>query len=590
MKMPSAITALFERRGTSGNPTPNDILSLAGLYSTPASSGIPVSARTALKSIAVFACVRLLSETLGSLPLHVYKNRDGGGKEKAETNRLYSLLHDQTNPVMSAMTFRETLEGHVETWGNGYAEIQRDDAGRVVALWPLRPDRTRAFYRINKAGVPEKFYTTTLGAFTTSIGDVTELGGTTGTTLELAAENVFHVPGWGYDGVQGYSPITLAREGIGLALATEQFGAMFFGNGARPGGYLTTPNKLSDEAYKRLAASWQQAHQGLSNAQRSAILEEGVTYNEVGVPPDDAQFLQTREYQTGEIARLFGVPRHMIQDTEKTTSWGTGVEQMSIGFVVYTMRPRLVRWEQALKAALFSTAAQSQFFAEFAVDGLMRGDQKARYDSYNIGWGKWLNTNDIRALENLNPIGSDGDVFLWPLNMAPAERIISGEVNEPGRPGPLATDAPTVAPGAPAVMPSALNALPRQPAGAAPEVRQAARAVLRDAELRVIHAERRDIEKLLQKNPLALGDRFEEFLATAARRNVGYLESALANARACGVASDTADDYAARHAAEVREAFADLVNESDYIAQFDTWEREAEARAARAVLDDKETA
>jgi HK97 family phage portal protein len=388
------LRALMEQRSLA-NPEPWLIEALGGGRSA---AGVSVSAESALRNMTVAACVRILAETVSSLPLLVYRRRERG-KERAPDHPLYRILHDQPNSEMSSFEFRETLMGHLALWGNAYAEIERDGGGRVAALWPLRPDRMKVT-RENGALV----YRYRLSA---------------GEEVALPQRNVFHVRGLSGDGIVGYSPIRLAREAIGLALATEEFGARFFGSGARPGAVLQHPGKLNEEAQKRLRQSLEDAHGGLSRAHRLMILEEGMTWQQIGIPPEDAQFLQTRSFQVEEIARFYRVPLVLLQHTEKSTSWGTGIEQFMIAFIVHTIRPWLVRWEQAIQRNLFLYGERDTYFAEFLVDGLLRGDVESRYRAYATArqWG-WLSANDIRELENMNPIPG-GDIYLSPMNMAP---------------------------------------------------------------------------------------------------------------------------------------------------------------------------
>jgi len=364
-----------------------------------AASGVTVNENTALNSTAVFACVRILAETIASLPLVVYERLESGGKQRAQGHYLYSILHDQPNPEMTSFEFRETLMGHLALWGNAYAEIERDNAGRVVGLWPLRPDKMRVMRDEQSLRYEYQLPNS-------------------GTVAVLRQQNVLHIRGLSSNGIVGYSPIRLAREAIGLALATEEFGARFFGQGSRPSGVLEHPGQLSEEAAKRLRKSWEELHSGLSNAHRIAILEEGMSWKQIGVPPEDAQFLETRKFQITEIARIYRIPPHMLADLERATF--SNIEHQAIEFVVHTIRPWLVRWEQALKRDLFMPAERDIYFAEFLVDGLLRGDIESRYRAYSVGrqWG-WLSANDVRELENMNPI-EGGDTYLIPLNMVPA--------------------------------------------------------------------------------------------------------------------------------------------------------------------------
>ena len=368
-----------------------------GTIQTGTAAGVAVTPTTALTNTAVLAAVRVLAESVASLPLIVYERLERG-KQRAPQHWLYPLLHDAPNPEMTAFEWRELGMVHLALWGNFYNEIELSNSGRPLALWPLRPDRMTM---LRDGG--ELVYRVDLQD---------------GQAVELGAERVFHVRGMGSDGLKGYSLISLARQAIGLGLAAEEFGARFFGNGAVPGIVLQHPGVLGGEAYERLRNSWNERHQGLENAQRAAILEEGMTVEKIGIPPEDAQFLATRQFQVVEVARIFRIPPHLLMDLERATF--SNIEQQSIEFVVQTLRPWLVRWEQAIAARLQTPADRQRYFAEFLIDGLLRGDTVSRYQAYSIGrqWG-WLSANEIRELENANPV--DGlDEYLVPMNMADA--------------------------------------------------------------------------------------------------------------------------------------------------------------------------
>ena len=352
-----------------------------------------VTPRNALTIIAVYAAVRLIAESVGSLPLILYERTADGGKRRATQHPLYELLHDQPNPEMTAVVFRETLQAHLGTWGNAYAQIVRDRGGRVRELWPLRPDRMTV--KRNAAGALEYHYE--------------------GVQQPFAAEEILHIPALGFDGLMGYSPIALARRGLWLLLAAEEYGARFFENDARPGVVLKHPDKLTEEAYRHIKESWEESHSGVDKAHKPAILEEGMDIETVGLPPQDSQFLETRKFQVTEIARLYRIPPHMLADLDRATF--SNIEHQGIEFVVYTLRPWLVRWEQAIRMRLLTPTERKRYFAEHLVDGLLRGDIKSRYEAYNIGRnGGWLSANDIRSLENMNPIPG-GDTYWTPMNM-----------------------------------------------------------------------------------------------------------------------------------------------------------------------------
>lgn len=370
-------------------------------------TGVNVNENTALQSTAVFACIRILAETIASLPLPMYKRLSGRGKIRAPDHYLYSVLDEVANSEMDSFVFRETMQGHLGSWGNAYSEIEYDMAGRIRGLWPLRPDKTW----------PERNKSTGKIEYRTLLPD--------GTNAILPFERVFHIPGFGFDGLVGYNPIRLFRETIGMALAVEEYGARFFGNGAKPGGVLEHPGTLSKEAQERLRGSWNEMHQGLSKQHRIAILEEGMSYKQIGIPPEDAQFLETRKFQTAEIARIYRIPPHMIGDLERATF--SNIEHQSIEFVVHTIRPWLVRWEKAIKFRLLTPSERRRYFAEHLIDGLLRGDIKSRYEAYAIArQNGWMNGDDIRELENMNPMPDGlGEIYIVNGNMKPIQKTLS---------------------------------------------------------------------------------------------------------------------------------------------------------------------
>jgi len=369
----------------------------------PTYTGQNVTALSALQNTAVFACVRVLAESVASLPLILYERTDRG-KRRAINHHLFNLLHLLPNPELTAFELREVAMGHLGLWGNAYLEIQRDRGGRVMGLWPLTPRRVD-IQRVQGRLV-----------YTVALGDLND---PRPETQHLDWSQVWHIKGFGHDGVRGLSPIGLARQAVGLALATEKYGAKLFENGARPGAVLEHPGELSDGSEKRLRESWEAMHSGLDNAHRIAILEEGLSLKEVGIPPEDAQFLQTRRFQVEEVGRMYRVPLHMIGDLTRSTN--NNIEHQGIEFVQHTLRPWLVRWEQSISRDLLSDPERSAgLFAEHLVDALLRGDTQSRYGAYSIGRnGGWLSVNDIREKENMNLI-EDGDDYLRPLNMAPA--------------------------------------------------------------------------------------------------------------------------------------------------------------------------
>ena len=359
------------------------------------SSGKSVNEKSALQTTAVYACVRILAETIASLPLHTYRYSPGG-KEKALDHPLYYLLHSEPNPEMTSFVFRETLMGHLLLWGNAYAQIIRDGRGRVLGLYPLLPSKML----VNRTDQGILYYQYEKD----------------GRTYFLPDTDVLHIPGLGFDGLVGYSPIAMAKNAIGMAIATEEYGAKFFANGASPGGVLEHPGVVKDPG--KIRESWNAVYQGSGNAHRVAVLEEGMKFQPIGIPPEQAQFLETRKYQLNEIARIFRIPPHMIGDLEKSSF--SNIEQQSLEFVMYTLDPWVIRWEQAISRALFSDSEKRQYFVKFNVDGLLRGDYQSRMNGYAVGrQNGWLSANDIRELENLNRIPPElgGDMYLINGNM-----------------------------------------------------------------------------------------------------------------------------------------------------------------------------
>lgn len=367
-------------------------------------SGKTVNERTALQTTAVYACVRILSETIASLPLHVYRYTEGG-KAKDTEHVLYTLLHDEPNPDMTSFVFRETLMSHLLIWGNAYAQILRDRSGQVIGLYPLLPDQMS----VHRSEKGKLYYV--YNRYEEDNPNFQEKG-----SIVLSQEEVLHIPGLGFDGLIGYSPIALAKNAVGMTLACEEYGASFFGNGANPGGVLEHPGILKDPG--KVRDSWNAVYQGTRNAHKVAVLEEGMSYKQIGIPPEEAQFLETRKFQINEIARLFRIPPHMVGDLEKSSF--SNIEQQSLEFVKYTLDPWVVRFEQALKKSLLLPEEKKTHFIKFNVDGLLRGDYQSRMNGYAIGrQNGWLSTNDIRELEELNPIPPEegGDLYLINGNM-----------------------------------------------------------------------------------------------------------------------------------------------------------------------------
>ena len=362
-------------------------------------AGKRVNERSAMQMTAVYSCVRILAEAVAGLPLHLYRYKEDGGKEKALDHPLYLLLHDEPNPEMSSFVFRETLMTHLLLWGNAYAQIIRNGRGEVMALYPLMPDRMA----VDRDDKGQLYY-----EYTTSADDAPI---SKGSIVRLKPSDVLHIPGLGFDGLVGYSPIAMAKNAIGLAIATEEYGSKFFANGAQPSGVLEHPGTIKDP--QRVRDSWMSQFGGSANSNKIAVLEEGLKYTPISISPEQAQFLETRKFQINEIARIFRVPPHMVGDLEKSSF--SNIEQQSLEFVKYTLEPWLVRWEQSIQRTLFSADEKKRYFVRFNVEGLLRGDYASRMNGYAVGrQNGWMSANDIRELENLDRIPAEegGDLYL----------------------------------------------------------------------------------------------------------------------------------------------------------------------------------
>ena len=367
-------------------------------------SGKPVNERTAMQTTAVYACVRILAEAVASLPLHVYEYQDDGGKKLVHDHPLYYLLHDEPNPEMTSFVFRETLMSHLLIWGNAYAQIIRDGAGRVLGLYPLLPDKMEV-QRDDKGNI---YYVYSRNSDENPT--FKEYG-----NIKLKAEDVLHIPGLGFDGLIGYSPIAMAKNAVGMTLACEEYGASFFANGANPGGVLEHPGVLKDPS--KVRESWNSVYRGVNNAHKIAVLEEGMKYQQIGIPPEEAQFLETRKFQINEIARLYRIPPHMVGDLDKSSF--SNIEQQSLEFVKYTLDPWVIRWEQSLQRSLLLPGEKGKYFIKLNVDGLLRGDYQSRMNGYAVGrQNGWFSANDIREMENMNPIPDEEGGSLYLINGA----------------------------------------------------------------------------------------------------------------------------------------------------------------------------
>lgn len=399
------LSGIFKARDKPANATSG---SAYRFFLGGSTAGKNVNERSAMQMTAVYSCVRILSEAVAGLPLHLYQYTENGSKEKAIKHPLYFLLHDEPNPEMTSFVFRETLMTHLLLWGNAYAQIIRNGKGEVVALYPLMPNRMT----VDRDANGQLYY-----QYNTSRDDAPTMNGS---IVNLKPSDVLHIPGLGFDGLVGYSPIAMAKNAIGLAIATEEYGAKFFSNGATPGGILEYPGTVKNP--DAIRESWNKGFAGSANSNKVAILEEGMKYTPISISPNEAQFLETRKFQINEIARIFRVPPHMVGDLEKSSF--SNIEQQSLEFVKYTLEPWLIRWEQSMARALISQKDKAVYFIKFNVDGLLRGDYQSRMSGYATArQNGWMSANDIRELENLDRIPTEqgGDLYLINGNMTKLE-------------------------------------------------------------------------------------------------------------------------------------------------------------------------
>lgn len=369
--------------------------------------GVSVTPANALRCPAVLAPIRLLSGTLSILPAEMFLRTAHGGRERADSSPLYDLIHARPNAWQTSAQFRRLMTERMLGWGNAYARIV--NPGAASALIPLHPDRVCP-YRAADGSVWYRH------------------APRNGPQETLAADEVLHLrygPALDDEGLEAESPIRLNRETVALAMAATEYLARFFGNAATPRGVLEADALIDRPTADKMRAQWEERHGGLANAHRLAILDAGLKFKPVSMTNEQAQFLDLYRQIASEIAsKIFGIPPHLVGDTEKQSSWGTGIEQMSIGYVVHTVQPLIEEWEQSLDAALLTSASRRRFFFELNVDGLLRGDFKSRMEGYalQIQWGL-VTPNEIRRLMNLAPLPG-GDQRLQPLNMAPADRVM----------------------------------------------------------------------------------------------------------------------------------------------------------------------
>lgn len=359
-----------------------------------------VTEEKALGIDAVFACVNLYARTLASMPLLLYE-KTPDGKRRAVNHPLYRLLHNEPNPNMTSHNFRKIMEASLKLWGNAYAWIEFDNSWRVKYLWPLLPGNV---FPKRSLQTGELFYDAVLY---------------NGESRRFRAYEMVHIPGLGFDGISGRSPVRQFAETMGFNLDIKSYGRKFFKNGARPSGVLQHPGSLSEEAQKRLENKFDKRYSGIENTGKTILLEEGMTYHQIGVPPEEAQFIESRKYSVEEIARIYGVPPHMIGDLEHATF--SNIESQDINFAKHSIVPECVNWEQELMRKLLNDDEQARYEIEFNMEGLVRGDMESRYRAYAIGrqWG-FLTADDIRAKENMSNVDGGGITYV-PLNMISSE-------------------------------------------------------------------------------------------------------------------------------------------------------------------------
>lgn len=369
--------------------------------------GRMANADNAIGIAAAWACVNLLAGTIASLPLMVYRTDYDGTRTVAKTHPLYWLLHDSPNYDQTAVDFWEFMAAALELHGNAYARMQmRASDGLLTALTPIRPDIVTV-QRVETGELRYSWYEN-------------------GQLQRVGQSEMLHIRGFGGNPLGGASTLSACRQTFGAALATERTSAAFFANGVRPSGVITTDKMLTAEQRKELEARLQEKFAGAMKAGRPMLLDNGTKWESLTINPDDAQMLESRRFSVEEVCRVFGVPPHMIGHTENSTSWGTGLEQQTLGFTKFTLRRRLKRIEQALQKQLLSLADQKNGITiEFNIEGLLRGDSKGRADFYKIMTGIGAFTiNEVRKLENLPPVAG-GDVPMVQMQDVPLSEAIN---------------------------------------------------------------------------------------------------------------------------------------------------------------------
>lgn len=382
--------------GGGGLTNPDEGPQASGANSRNSDAGVTVSEERAMGLSAVWSCVRLISETVGSLPLGVYE-RTTDGRAAVEQHYLYDLFRVAPNALMNPLEFREAQTLALALWGNGYSYIERDKNGSPVALVPMRPECVTP---VKEDGTVNYYYQTTKGE------------------IRFRKDEVFHLKGFSLDGIVGLSPLAYARHSMGISIASDQFAANTFAKGNRPSGVLTVDRILDASQREKLRAIYDNM-----DSNSLWVLEGGTGYQELSLPPDDMQMLESRQFQLADIARFFRVPSHMINDTTPTTSWGSGIEQLNLGFLTYTLRPYLTRWEFTVSNALLSRTDRRKYFVEHNVEGLLRADTAARANFYSTALQNgWMTRGEVRKKENLPKIEGTDDLTVQ-INLAPIDQL-----------------------------------------------------------------------------------------------------------------------------------------------------------------------
>lgn len=392
---------LFASRSTS-DFSPRFFSSMAQMFRLPV-AGVRVDEREALKYAAVWACIRIISESIAVMPWETMR-QVGEMRERQTAHGVYRLLRRRPNSEMTAFVFKRTLVSHAVSWGNGYAEIERNNMGEPIALWPITPDRV----------TPDR---DTLGKL------VYRVRNPDGSEIIIPASDMFHLPGLGFDGIQGYSVIHMARESISLGMATEQFGAAFFGNGAQPGLVITQKEgtkSLTKEAVDNLIATFTKKNQGAARAGKVNYLDAGMSVTPVGIPQKDAQFLETRKFQILEICRWYRVPPHKLAELDRATF--SNVEDQGLDFVIDTLLPWVTGMEEEADAKLFKVS-EGDYYTKLNMNVYMRGDSQARKEYYTAMFDRGVfSIDDILAMEERNPLPNGiGKLRMVPMNFVSVE-------------------------------------------------------------------------------------------------------------------------------------------------------------------------